>query len=36
MALEEVTSLSRSIRPLALAFNRSRGLPRLVALVSPT
>jgi len=36
MALQGVTSLSHSIRPLSLAFNRSRGLPRLVALVSPT
>jgi hypothetical protein len=36
MTFEEVTSLLHSIRPLALAFNRSRGLPRLVGLVSPT
>jgi len=36
MALQVVTSLSRSIRPLSLVFNRNRGLPRLVALVSPT
>jgi hypothetical protein len=36
MTLHVVTSLSRSIRPLAQAFNHSKGLPRLVALVSPT
>jgi hypothetical protein len=36
MTLHVVTSLSHSIRPLGRAFNDSRGLPRLVALVSPT
>jgi hypothetical protein len=36
MTLPAVTSLSRSLRPLTRTFNDSRGLPRLVALVSPT
>ena len=36
MDMKVVTSLLHSIRPLSLAFNRRLGLPRIVALVSPT
>ena len=36
MTLLTVTSLSHSIWPLKHAFNHGKGLPRLVALVSPT
>ncbi len=31
-----VTSLAASISPLAEAFNAAQGVPRLLALVSPT
>jgi hypothetical protein len=36
MILEPVTSLSQSIQPLVDEFNRNKGSPRLIVLVSPT